>query len=114
MAALALGSLLSAGLFAEPAFAQPYDAPRKTGRALGAIALGVLEIPGHVAKGMREESIVYGATVGLAKGLGATVVRELVGVYELLTFPFAVPRGFEPLIRPEFPWNHFDAPPPTR
>jgi hypothetical protein len=42
------------------------------------------------------------------EGLGALVVRELVGVYEFLTAPFPVPAGYRPIMQPEFPWNHFE------
>ena len=38
------------------------------------------------------------------------VVRELVGVYEFVTSPFEIPKGYAPIIEPEFPWSYFDEP----
>jgi putative exosortase-associated protein (TIGR04073 family) len=59
----------------------------------------------------RRDGAVQGWTVGLAVGLGKFVARTLVGVYELVTAPFAAPPGFEPILEPEFPWGYFDDPP---
>jgi putative exosortase-associated protein (TIGR04073 family) len=56
----------------------------------------------------REHGAAYGMTVGFAKGLGGIVVRELVGVYEFVTSPFAVPAGYRPILSPEYPWDYFD------
>ena len=41
-------------------------------------------------------------------------MRERVGVYELVTAPFPVPAGYQPIIQPEFPWGYFDEPAPNR
>ena len=49
-----------------------------------------------------------GAGGAFAKGLGAMVVRELVGVYEFLSAPIEVPEGFRPILKPEFPWDYFE------
>ena len=54
----------------------------------------------------------WGFTLGFAQGLGKTVVRELVGVYELLTAPFPLPSGYQPILEPEFPWGYFESSPP--
>jgi putative exosortase-associated protein (TIGR04073 family) len=48
-----------------------------------------------------------GVTLGFAEGLGAVVVRDLVGVYEFVTAPFPVPRRCRPIIEPEYPWDDF-------
>ena len=71
---------------------------------------GFLVIPGEIVKETRETGPARGFTLGFAQGLGAVVVRELVGVYEFVTFPFEVPRGYAPIIEPEFPWDYFDEP----
>jgi len=99
---------------ASPAYSAEYGALRKTGRGLASVTTGFLEIPGNMVKGTREEGYAYGLTVGFAKGIGRFVVREVVGVYELLSAPFAAPRGFVPLLEPEFPWGYFEEPPPSR
>lgn len=112
--ALSITLMLTIGLLAQPAVAQEQSAARKAGRALAALSTGFLEIPGNMVKGTRDRSLGYGVTMGFVKGLGALIPRYLVGVYELLTCPFPVPKGFEPLVTPEFPWGYFEAPPPKR
>jgi len=49
--------------------------------------------------------------IGIAKGLGMIVSRELVGVYEVVSAPFPVPAGYRPPISPEYPWSYFDRAP---
>ena len=34
------------------------------------------------------------------KGTFLTVLRELAGVYDVVTFPFPLPAGYEPIMRP--------------
>jgi putative exosortase-associated protein (TIGR04073 family) len=83
-------------------------AGRKAGRGFAAVTTGFLEIPGNVVVETRARGPAYGATVGFAKGLGGVVVRTLVGVYEIVTAPFAVPAGYRPILSPEYPWGYFD------
>jgi putative exosortase-associated protein (TIGR04073 family) len=84
------------------------SAARKAGRGLAAMTTGFLEIPGNMVAETRRRGPAYGMTLGFAKGLGGVVVRELVGVYEFVTAPIAVPEGYRPLLAPEFPWGYFD------
>lgn len=91
--------------------AQEQSADRKFGRGLAGIAFGVLEIPGNVVQESRTNGVPYGLTVGLAMGLGKFVARELVGVYEFVTFPFEIPKNFQPVLQPEFPWDYFESEP---
>jgi len=91
-----------------PGAAQAQSAARKCGRGLAAMTTGFLEIPGNIVKESRETSPARGFTLGFVKGLGAVVVRELVGVYEFVTSPFELPKGYAPIIQPEFPWSYFD------
>jgi putative exosortase-associated protein (TIGR04073 family) len=88
--------------------AKPYTAGRKFGRGLAAMTCGFLEVPGNIVETSRERGPAWGATLGFAEGLGKLVVRELVGVYEFVTAPLPVPAGYEPILRPEFPWGYFD------
>ena len=90
---------------ASPAAAD--SAARKAGRGLAAITCGFLEIPGNIVKTSDEKGYAWGFSLGLAEGLGRTVVRELVGVYELLSSPIEAPAGFKPILEPEFPWGYF-------
>jgi putative exosortase-associated protein (TIGR04073 family) len=88
--------------------AKPYTAGRKLGRGLAAMTCGFLEVPGNIVETSRERGPAWGVTLGFAEGLGKLVVRELVGVYEFVTAPLAVPAGYEPILRPEYPWGYFD------
>jgi putative exosortase-associated protein (TIGR04073 family) len=78
----------------------------KFGRGLAGMACGFLEIPGNIVQETRRSGAM-GFPIGLATGLGMTVTRELVGVYEFLTAPFPVPAGFRPILSPEYPWDYF-------
>jgi len=98
-------------LLSSPALAVEQSAARKVGRGLAALSTGFLEVPGNVVKLTRERSAVWGFTLGFAIGAGKIVPRYLVGVYEFLTAPFPIPPGFEPILKPEFPWGYFEDPP---
>jgi putative exosortase-associated protein (TIGR04073 family) len=86
--------------------AQAQTAAQKFGRGLAGMTCGVLELPGNIVKETQRQGAI-GVPIGLAYGLGMTVTRELAGVYEFLTAPFPVPRGFRPILRPEYPWDYF-------
>jgi putative exosortase-associated protein (TIGR04073 family) len=79
----------------------------KFGRGLAGMTCGFLEIPGNIVQETRKSGAI-GFPVGLAMGLGMTVTRELVGVYEFVSAPFPVPAGFKPILKPEYPWDYFD------
>lgn len=80
----------------------------KLGRGVAGMTTGVLELPGNIKEESERNGAPYGATVGLAKGIGMTIARELVGVYEFVTAPIPVPHGFRPVLEPEFPWDYFN------
>jgi putative exosortase-associated protein (TIGR04073 family) len=80
----------------------------KAGRGLAAVTTGFLEVPGNMVMETERNGPVYGTTLGFVKGLGGFVVREVVGVYELLTAPIEEPDDYQPLIEPEYPWGYFD------
>lgn len=89
--------------FAGPPLAQAGDPGRKLGRGFANVLFGVAEIPGTIAETSREHGGGAGATWGVLKGLGRFVARELVGVYEIVTFPLPFPRNYDPILQPEFP-----------
>jgi putative exosortase-associated protein (TIGR04073 family) len=91
---------------AQPAAAQ--TAMRKMGRGLANMTTSFLEVPGQMVKETRAQGAGIGIPLGFAKGLGMIVPRVLVGVYELLSAPFAAPAGYRPILKPEFPWDYFD------
>jgi putative exosortase-associated protein (TIGR04073 family) len=105
---MALLLALLAGLLPATAEAQRYTAGRKFGRGLAAMTCGFLEVPGNIVETSRERGAGWGLTLGFAEGLGRLVVRELVGVYEFVSAPFAVPAGYKPILKPEYPWGYFD------
>jgi putative exosortase-associated protein (TIGR04073 family) len=83
---------------------------RKLGRGLANVTTGFLEIPGRIVEENRTRPPVEGTALGFVEGLGGIVVRELVGVYEVVTSPFPAPANYRPIIEPEFPWGYFDEP----
>jgi len=98
------------GILSIPTLSQAveYTAARKAGRGLAAMTTAFLEVPGNMVAESREHGAGLGMPVGFAIGLGKIVARVLVGTYEFLSAPFAVPAGFEPIIEPEFPWSYFE------
>src|SRR5262245_3055153 len=102
-----LPALLLAALLL-PGAASAQTAVRKVGRGLAGMTCGFLEIPGNVVQTTRERGYGWGLTLGFAQGLGMVVVRELVGVYEFVSSPFPLPAGYQPIMKPEFPWGYFD------
>ncbi len=95
--------------FASPAGAQ--SAGHKFGRGLADVTTGVLELPGNAMVETEKHGAAAGVPIGIAKGLGMIVSRELVGVYEVVSAPFPVPAGYRPPISPEYPWSYFDRAP---
>lgn len=92
-----------------PGLAEPeYTPARKVGRGFSNLGLGVLAIPGQMVKQADEMGAAKGVPLGFAMGLGWFVTTELVGVWEILTSPFEFPKGFRPIIEPEFPWEYFE------
>jgi len=107
----AVALTLCALLLPVAAGAQENTAARKAGRGLAGMTLGFLEVPGNIVQETRTNGVVSGVTIGFSVGLGKLVARELIGVYEFVTAPFAVPAGFEPILQPEFAWGYFESSP---
>ena len=101
---LATALVTPSAVLAEPS----YTPARKLGRGLSNVGLGVLAIPGQMVQETKERGAAIGLPLGFAKGIGWFVATELVGVWEFLTCPFEFPKGFRPIIEPEFPWNYFE------
>src|SRR5436309_284654 len=78
----------------------------KLGRGLANMVTGVLALPGSIAEGAHDNGAA-GAAVGVGRGIALTIARELVGVYEFVTFPLPVPRGYRPILEPPYPWEYF-------
>ena len=78
------------------------DMGKKLYRGLANIVTGWIELPKNIYDTSVEDNPLSGITIGLAKGVGMTIVRTGAGVYETVTFPFPIPEGYTPVIEPEF------------
>lgn len=90
--------------FAEELVVPP--AVQKAVRGLANAGLGVVvEVPKTVYYGTLEDGPLYGLTVGVLEGLSWGIARTLVGVYEVVTFPFPIPEGYRPIYQPHHPFE---------
>jgi putative exosortase-associated protein (TIGR04073 family) len=69
------------------------------GRGVANVLGGVFEIPFNMVEVKKEEGDLAGATTGLFRGTWRFLIREVVGVCEIISFPF----GWEPIIEPAYP-----------
>ncbi|MBO7620159.1 MAG: exosortase system-associated protein, TIGR04073 family [Victivallales bacterium] len=74
---------------------QPAD---QFGRGVCNILFGALEIPFNIIRLTNEEGDLPGISKGVGLGFWRFACREVVGVVELVTFPF----GWSPIIEPEY------------
>ena len=72
----------------------------KLGRGLTNALLGWVEIPKQSVKRAIDTDSSYGYVSGLLIGTGFFVLRELAGVYEVVTFPVPVPAHYRPVMDP--------------
>ena len=101
------GLLAVASLCTAPATvsAESMDATKaftKLTRGAVNIVTGWVEIPNRIHETVQMSGPAAGFTWGLLRGLGYGAVRTVAGVYELLTFPFPAPPGYESVIQPEY------------
>jgi len=80
----------------------------KAGRGVMEMITGFMEFPGNIYAESRDDGLASGLTIGLAKGVGMIPVRELVGVYELVTAPIEGPDDYRPVLDPPLPWQYFE------
>jgi len=74
----------------------------KLGRGVVNVLTGWIEIPKNIAEEWRRTDPFTGTILGLFKGIGWGVARTFAGFYEIISFPFPVPRNYEPVMYPEF------------
>ncbi len=96
------------------ALAEIDDAPkgqnalRKFGRGLANVLFGIVEVPNQITKVTSEQGGGAGATYGVGKGIYRWFGRELTGVYDIVTFPVPFPKGYKPIMHPEFPVEDYE------
>lgn len=91
------------------ASAGPKDSPsRKLGRGMANLSMGMMAIPSEVIATTKRSGPAIGATWGFVRGTGFMIATEVVGLWEVLTCPFATPPDYEAIIQPEFPWQRFN------
>ncbi len=74
------------------------------GRGLCNILFGIVEVPNNIFRVTSNEGDLAGCSKGVGLGLWRFLVRECVGVVEVVTFPF----GWEPIIEPAYVINDTD------
>ena len=74
----------------------------KLGRGVANTLTGWVELPKNIYNTSVEDNAFAGMTLGLAKGAGMTLVRTGAGIYEIATFPFALPEDYKPILEPEY------------
>lgn len=81
---------------------------RKLGRGVANVLFGFIEVPNQYTKAVAEHGGSAGLTYGIPKGFVRWFQRECVGVYEIVTFPVPAPRGYKPVMKPEFPNEDYE------
>jgi putative exosortase-associated protein (TIGR04073 family) len=72
----------------------------RLGRGVSNLLFGVWEIPQNMMDATVDQGPAAGFAYGFFRGLGHFVVREVTGVWEIVTFP----KGGEAIIQPEYPF----------
>jgi putative exosortase-associated protein (TIGR04073 family) len=106
-AAIVAFGLLILGVATWPAVSSADTVWHKMGRGFAAITTPFLELPGNIIDTNEREGPVSAWTSGVARGIGMTIVRPAVGLYEVVTTPIAAPKNYEPILEPEYPWSYF-------
>ena len=84
------------------------NALRKFGRGFANLLFGIVEVPNQITKVTSEQGGGAGATYGVGKGIYRWFGRELTGVYDIVTFPIPIPKGYKPIMHPEFPVEDYE------
>lgn len=86
----------------------PYvdGALRKLGRGITNVVTCPVELLRTPEKVGRRDGYLAATTVGLLQGAWRGILRGVVGVFEIVTFPVEVPKDFAPLMRPEYVFGH--------
>lgn len=74
----------------------------KLGRGFVNVFTGWIEVPKNIAADWRTSDPFTGTITGLFKGAAWGIARTFAGFYEIISFPFPVPRNYQPIMEPEF------------
>ena len=78
------------------------DMGKKLYRGVANIATGWVELPKNIYDIATEHDFASGMILGFPKGCWMAIVRTGAGIYDTLTFPFPIPKGYAPVLEPEF------------
>lgn len=105
MVVLTLG-VSAVGLADEESTASVQGRMRKLGRGIANVATAPAELIRTPELVGRRDGYLSAITIGVLQGTWRTVLRAVAGVYEVATFYLEIPPGFEPVMKPEFVWQH--------
>ncbi len=71
-------------------------------RGLTNLVTGWVEVPKRVNETTIQSGALPGFTWGLLRGFGHGFIRTAGGAYEIVTFPFPAPPGYQPVMRPVY------------
>ena len=94
MRRILMSALAAAIVCSSQAAAWAQDPIHKAGRGVTNLLTGWIELPKQIHMGSQEQNPVTGLAWGVVKGMGLTVLRCGVGIYEALTFPIPYPKDF--------------------
>ena len=80
------------------------DGPiKKLGRGVWNGITWPLELPNRIRETNRRSGAMDAATYGVLEGVCMMVGRACAGFWEIVTFPFPVPEGYQPILKdPEY------------
>ena len=75
--------------FTSVSFAAEAGPINKLGNGLNNLLTGWMDVPRQIKAVTEDNDAIAGMTYGVVKGLGLTIARTIVGVFDTITFPFA-------------------------
>lgn len=79
---------------------------QKALRGVTNFSLGlIVDWPKTICYEAREQGPLLGIPAGFLAGFGLGLMRTGVGVYELITFPIALPEDYKPILSPRYPFE---------
>jgi putative exosortase-associated protein (TIGR04073 family) len=97
----------SASAYAVNEVESPGTPGRKIQRGFTNIVLFPLDIAAELSKERNTDHAIPSWATAIGRGSCYGVGRVLVGAYEMVTFFIPAPKNYEPILYPEFLWEHF-------